>query len=228
MCAEILCSMIFPMRWSHLYIPVLPLFLSPMLDAPMPYLIGVSRENFPSAVGDICDETVVVDLDRNLITMGTQTPDLPILPQRRKLKLEAALEKHAGQVFWKARGLTKANADAVRLSGDENAIEEMLGKANVMWDEQLCSMDEAFYLAHSPDSMSILYDKDDIPQKQSRWDAVQEAFLRFYVAMLKVCPPKNTALIVIYTLSQLLAFARRTTGNIFQPRRLNKIHGALQ
>ena len=184
-CAEILCSMIFPMRWSHLYIPVLPRFLTPMLDAPMPYLCGISRENFPYAVGDISDETVVVDLDRNLITTGTQAPDLPILPQRRKLKLEAALEKHAGQVFWKARGLTKSNVESVRLSGDEYAAEEMLGRANAVWDEQLGSMDEAFYLAHSPDSMSILYDKDDISLKQSRWDAVQEAFLRFYVAMLK-------------------------------------------
>ena len=184
-CAEILCSMIFPMRWSHLYIPVLPRFLTPMLDAPMPYLCGISRENFPHAISDISDETVVVDLDRNLITTGTQAPELPILPQRRKLKLEAALEKHAGHVFWKARGLTKSRVESVRLSGDENAIEEMLGRANAVWDEQLCSMDEAFYLAHSPDSMSILYDKDDISLKQSRWDAVQEAFLRFYVAMLK-------------------------------------------
>lgn len=30
-CAEILCSLLFPMQWSHLYIPVLPRFLSPML-----------------------------------------------------------------------------------------------------------------------------------------------------------------------------------------------------
>ena len=185
-CAEILCSMIFPMRWSHLYIPVLPKFLTPMLDAPMPYLCGISRENFPYAVADISDETIVVDLDRNLITMGLHTPDLPILPQRRKLKLEAALEKHAGEVFWKARGLSKASVESVRLSGDENAIEEMLGRANAVWDEQLCAMDEAFYLAHSPDSMSILFDKDDVPQKPSRWDSIQEAFLRFYVAMLKV------------------------------------------
>jgi hypothetical protein len=99
-----------------------------MLDAPMPYLCGISRENFPYAVGNISDETVVVDLDRNLITMGAQTPDLPILPHRRRMKLEAALEKHAGEIFWKSRGLTKANVEDVRLSGDENAIEEMFGR----------------------------------------------------------------------------------------------------
>jgi len=186
-CAEILCSMLFPMRWSHLYIPVLPRFLTPMLDAPMPYLCGISRDIFPHAVGDISDETVVVDLDRNLVTLGTNTLDLPILSHRRKMKLESALENNAGDVFWNARGLTKSEVDAVRSSGDENALEKMLGMADAVWEEKISSMDDAFNLAHSPDSLSILYNQDDEPNnlKQSRWDLVQEAFLRFYVSMLK-------------------------------------------
>jgi DENN (AEX-3) domain/uDENN domain len=33
-CSEIVCSLLFPMRWSHLYIPLLPKMLCPMLDAP--------------------------------------------------------------------------------------------------------------------------------------------------------------------------------------------------
>lgn len=33
-CAEILCSLLYPMKWSHLYVPLLPRFLCPMLDAP--------------------------------------------------------------------------------------------------------------------------------------------------------------------------------------------------
>jgi hypothetical protein len=33
-CSEILCSLLYPMKWSHLYVPLLPKFLCPMLDAP--------------------------------------------------------------------------------------------------------------------------------------------------------------------------------------------------
>jgi hypothetical protein len=33
-CSEILCSLLYPMKWSHLYVPLLPRFLCPMLDAP--------------------------------------------------------------------------------------------------------------------------------------------------------------------------------------------------
>eukprot|EP00579_Thalassiosira_antarctica_P018156 CAMPEP_0201946278 /NCGR_PEP_ID=MMETSP0903-20130614/54338_1 /ASSEMBLY_ACC=CAM_ASM_000552 /TAXON_ID=420261 /ORGANISM="Thalassiosira antarctica, Strain CCMP982" /LENGTH=1570 /DNA_ID=CAMNT_0048489375 /DNA_START=394 /DNA_END=5106 /DNA_ORIENTATION=- len=185
-CGEILCSMLFPMRWSHLYIPCLPRFLTPMLDAPMPYLCGISREIFPLAVADISDETVVVDLDRNVITMGKHTPEVPFLPHRRKLKLEATLEKHAGDVFWKARGLTTLEVEQARLSGDENELARMLGTADAVWDEKICAMDDAFKLSHGPDSMNILYsDGLDADRNQSRWDAVQEGFLRFYASMLK-------------------------------------------
>lgn len=153
----------------------------------MPYLIGISRENFPYAVGDISDETVVVDLDRNVITMGDRTPELPIIPQRRKMKLEETLEKHAGDVFWNARGLTTSEVEQARLDGDENLLDKLLGMADSVWDEKICTMDEAFVQAHAPDSMSLVY-SDTVTGAdagQSRWDAVQEAFLRFYVSMLK-------------------------------------------
>ncbi|KAL9180662.1 hypothetical protein ACHAXT_011115 [Thalassiosira profunda] len=188
-CSEILCSLLFPMRWSHLYIPVLPRSLCPMLDAPMPYLCGISRENFPYAVEDISDETVVVDLDRNVITLGPNTADLPPLPQNRRKKLEAALKANAGEVFWEARNLAKADVLRVRASGDERTLGTMLDKAGAVWEERVQTRDEAFSLAHTPDSVSMEFDEDanvyDKEPKQSRWDAVQEAFLRFYVSLLQ-------------------------------------------
>ena len=48
-----------------------------MLDAPFSYLCGITRQNFADAVNDISDETIVVDLDQNLKTMGDCTPPLP-------------------------------------------------------------------------------------------------------------------------------------------------------
>jgi len=191
-CAEILCSLLFPMKWSHLYIPVLPRSLSPMLDAPMPYLCGISRANFPYAVQDIGDETVVVDLDRNVITVGPETPDLPPIPHKRRVKLEHALEAHAGDVFWNARGLTHEQAQAIRRKGSSAATEEMHANADALWYEKISTVDDAFSLAHAPDAANMMFTDDAnsgaddaLAGKQSRWDAVQEAFLRFYVAMLK-------------------------------------------
>merc|ERR1719401_1702854 len=189
-CAEILCSLLFPMKWSHLYIPVLPRSLCPMLDAPMPYLCGVSRSNFPYAVEDISDETVVVDLDRNVVSLGPATPDLPPLPHNRRRKLEEALKGNAGDVFWEARNLSKADVLGVRADGDEAALSAMLDRAGQVWEERASVRDDAFNLAHSPDSACVEFDdmanNGEAPlPKQSRWDAVQEAFLRFYVSLLQ-------------------------------------------
>ena len=191
-CGEILCSLLFPMKWCHLYIPVLPRSLSPMLDAPMPYLCGISRENFGYAVEDIGDETVVVDLDRNVITLGSDTPELPPLPHNRRKKLESTLKANVGDVFWEARNLSKAEVLRVRASGDEEKLSEMLDNAGKVWEEKVLTRDDAFNLAHAPDSASMKIDEDandDIAHgtvpKQSKWDAVQEAFLRFYCSVLQ-------------------------------------------
>ncbi|KAL7520492.1 hypothetical protein ACHAWX_005254 [Stephanocyclus meneghinianus] len=189
-CAEILCSLLFPMRWSHLYIPLLPLSLSPMLDAPMPYLCGISRENFECVVGDIGDETVVVDLDRNVITLGPDTPALPPIPHKQRVKLESALQKNVGDVFWSARGMSQDEVSKFRRSGNNPEIKEMHSNARSLWSEKIRATDDAFNLAHAPESTSIQYNEDarvgtNAFGKQSRWDAVQEAFLSFYADTLK-------------------------------------------
>jgi len=191
-CSEILCSLLFPMKWSHLYIPVLPRSLTPMLDAPMPYLCGISRENFGYAVEDISDETVVVDLDRNVITLGSDTQELPPLPHNRRKKLEATLKENVGDVFWQARNLSKAEVLKVRASGNDEALSSLLDDAGQVWEEKVQARDDAFNLAYAPDSVSMQIDEganDDIANgtipKQSKWDKVQEAFLRFYVSVLQ-------------------------------------------
>ena len=151
------------------------------------------------AVGDISDETIVVDLDQNVITTGPYTPELPPIPHRRRFKLESALEQHVGEVFWAARGLRRDQVDKVKNSKKPNARErlnDLLDNAEQSWQIRNKGFDEAFSLAYAPDSVSNL-DDDQLnnspsevgdnksSDEQSQYDAVQEAFLRFYVAALK-------------------------------------------
>ena len=183
-CSEILCSLLFPMKWSHLYIPVLPLVASGMLDCPMPYLCGISRENFAYAVEDISDETVVVDLDRNVISLGSDTPELPSLPHNRRMKLEETLREHVGHVFWEARNISEDEVVDARTNGNEDELKE---RTQQLWEEKVQTRDDAFNLAHAPDSASMQVDEDanDSNIAVSKWDAVQEAFLRFYASVLQ-------------------------------------------
>lgn len=185
-CAEILCALLFPLQWSHLYIPLLPKFLSPMLDAPVPYLVGVGRENWISAKQNLNEETIVVDLDTNEVTFGRYAPPFPTAPTKKWGKLKAALEEGGGEVFWKTRGLETEYRQMLKGKMSVRHLNKLRdSRGMVGWKEKLRGYDDAFNLAYTPDSLHISYAETNQQNELSRWEKVQESFLRFFVSTLK-------------------------------------------
>lgn len=75
-------NLIYPLKWTGVFIPVLPARLIQTLEAPCPYIIGIERR-----YGDIeypSDDFVLVDLDKDVIESTTAPFCLP-RQQRRKL-----------------------------------------------------------------------------------------------------------------------------------------------
>lgn len=181
-CAEILCSLLFPFRWSHLYVPLLPRMLCPMLDAPMPYLCGVVRENWLHAQQFVAADTIVVDLDSNSIIMGEMVPPVPSMPQRKWTKLKTTLQETAGHVYWRARGVEKEYRAMMMKKPSKRTMH--IAGAGKQWNEKLNGLDHAFNLAYTPDSPNLL--NDTMPEdEQNMWERVQDGFLRFFVAVMK-------------------------------------------
>ncbi|KAF2863993.1 DENN-domain-containing protein [Piedraia hortae CBS 480.64] len=81
-CAAI-TTLLYPLRWTGVLIPVLPARLVQALEAPCPYIAGVERryEKLELPEEDIC----LVDLDENVIEADAPPVSLP-RPQRRKLQ----------------------------------------------------------------------------------------------------------------------------------------------
>jgi hypothetical protein len=198
---EIFLSLLFPMRWSHAYIPVLPHFLIPILSAPMPFLCGIHKANLADALYDLSRDCVLVDLDKNTVTLGPDTPALPPLPPQCDARLRSELEANTGMIFREARSLTKHDD-----YGDSGAHLPTHVKlmAEAMWESKLCLADEAFHLAFTPeesrknhlngndasgldtsDNQAILAVDGGHSRKQSDWDATQEAFLDTFVYLLR-------------------------------------------
>ncbi|GMH67351.1 hypothetical protein TrRE_jg8668 [Triparma retinervis] len=155
-CCEILSSLLFPMSWTHCYIPCLPNYLLPVLSAPMPYFCGIDKADLSEAMYEVSNECVVVDLDLGTLKMGAATPKLPTLPSKRRAKLERELTSRAGKLFQTAR---------------EGRMETVK------------RMDDAFYVAVTPED--ITEDDGEEMKERGDWDSVQEAFFRFYIALLK-------------------------------------------
>jgi pentatricopeptide repeat protein len=207
---EIFLSLLFPMRWSHAYIPVLPHFLIPILSAPMPFLCGIHKSNLADALYDLSRDCVLVDLDKNTVTLGPDTLALPPLPPVQEAALRSQLERNVGMVFREVRSLTRT--DDYSDSG-QNLHGHIKLMAEAMWESKLMLYDEAFHLIFTPEQLrkNLLNGNDNSGMEktdssrtislsattvtqsqrnnesrvQSPWDAVQEAFLDTSVYLLR-------------------------------------------
>ena len=75
-----LCAILFPFTWQHVYIPILPARLLDILQAPVPFLMGIDEEVLALAERQnlIPNEVVQVDLDQNAIMCdGATKPRVP-------------------------------------------------------------------------------------------------------------------------------------------------------
>ena len=88
-----LTSLLYPLTWAGVLIPVLPSRLIQALEAPCPYIVGVERRYEKLELPD--DDFCLVDLDENSIESTAPPISLP-RPQRRKLQalLLAAASHH--------------------------------------------------------------------------------------------------------------------------------------
>eukprot|EP01105_Mastigella_eilhardi_P008341 TRINITY_DN202_c0_g1_i1.p1 TRINITY_DN202_c0_g1~~TRINITY_DN202_c0_g1_i1.p1 ORF type:complete len:1398 (-),score=312.11 TRINITY_DN202_c0_g1_i1:397-4590(-) len=73
---ECLAQLLFPLRWVHVFITLLPESLGEFLHSPMPFLIGMPAActNFYRCSG-VLEELVYVDLDSSTVTLPTNVPD---------------------------------------------------------------------------------------------------------------------------------------------------------
>ncbi|KAI1101901.1 DENN-domain-containing protein [Jackrogersella minutella] len=85
-----LVSLMYPLTWASIFIPILPARLISALDAPCPYIVGIERRYDNIALPD--DDYVLVDLDRDTI----ESPTLPVrLPKQHRRKLVSLLQHGA-------------------------------------------------------------------------------------------------------------------------------------
>ena len=82
-----LISLLFPLCWKHVLIPILPKTMIDVLDAPVPFLIGIETFILKEDLVDIPQEVYRVDLDNGSISLRDPKPKIPskefkILKQR--------------------------------------------------------------------------------------------------------------------------------------------------
>lgn len=80
-----LASLLYPLTWASIFIPILPARLISALDAPCPYIVGIERRYDNIALPD--DDYVLVDLDKDTIDSTAFPVRLPKQHRRKLLSL---------------------------------------------------------------------------------------------------------------------------------------------
>ena len=84
-----LMSFIFPFNWKHTLIPILPEEMIDVLDAPLPFLIGVEASVLNE---DSCyDDVTVVYLDSNQVVSNEKILETVKMPQKELRTLKEKL-----------------------------------------------------------------------------------------------------------------------------------------
>ncbi|KAJ4797224.1 stomatal cytokinesis defective / SCD1 protein (SCD1) [Rhynchospora pubera] len=73
--SEAICHLIYPLRWQHVYIPLIFFSGIDYIDAPTPYMMGL--HSGVDTYGITMDGVVVVDLEYNRITTTEEIPQIP-------------------------------------------------------------------------------------------------------------------------------------------------------
>ncbi|RWS17201.1 DENN domain-containing protein 4C-like protein, partial [Dinothrombium tinctorium] len=91
--AEAVTSLIFPFRWQCPYIPLCPLGLCDVLNAPLPFIVGVDSRYFD--MYEPPNDVICVDLDTNSIYLSEHKRmlNVKLLPKRPSRILKSTLEK---------------------------------------------------------------------------------------------------------------------------------------
>lgn len=68
--AEAICTLLYPFRWQHPYVPVLPRYLLDYLQAPLPYILGLHSSWLPMSMEtSLPEHLVLVDCDCGCVTI---------------------------------------------------------------------------------------------------------------------------------------------------------------
>lgn len=80
-----LASLLYPLKWASIFIPVLPARLISALEAPCPYIVGIERRYEGIELPE--DDYVLVDLDKDTIDATSQPHRLPKQHRRKLMSL---------------------------------------------------------------------------------------------------------------------------------------------
>jgi hypothetical protein len=108
-----LTSLLFPFKWMHVLIPILPDDMGQFLECPFPFLIGMEKRLYDKAKDEVPDDVIIINLDRGHMKI---IEAMPKMPQKEYKALSVRVRKASSDLY-----LTSTGKDRER---DLKAVED--------------------------------------------------------------------------------------------------------
>ncbi|XP_059826005.1 DENN domain-containing protein 4C isoform X2 [Hypanus sabinus] len=128
--AEAVVTMIFPFHWQCPYIPLCPLSLAGVLNAPIPFIVGVDSRYFD--LNDPPVDVVCVDLDTNTIYLSDD---------RKNLTWKQLPKKPGKNLFSSLVSLQNQLSLIHRRAQEGSAVEMTPIEADFSWHKKMISLE---------------------------------------------------------------------------------------
>ncbi|XP_014673165.1 PREDICTED: DENN domain-containing protein 1A-like [Priapulus caudatus] len=135
-------SLLYPMHWQHIFIPVLPMHLKDYLTAPMPFIIGVPTLVMEKALKTELGDAFVLDLDTN--QLESHFDDVENMPGEVVSSLKRRL-KDPNNSFGDGLARSFLHAMVLLIGGYRDALRFRPGEV-ISFDEDLFLQSRPAYL----------------------------------------------------------------------------------
>ena len=132
--SESLLSLLFPFVWQGAYIPIMPASMTDILDAPVPFLVGLHSDYLKTTKAHLRPKGVIyVDLDDDVVHLGFDDEGrhkrvCTKMPEREVGKLKDKLTEHGGGTYLPHPGgggrITTGNDEVLPMSMREPYAED--------------------------------------------------------------------------------------------------------
>ena len=78
---ESLRSLIYPLKWSHVFVPVVPALLLDLIQAPVPFILGMLSDHIKEYPYDFLKDVVIINCDAGFVDtsrLGVKLPSFPL------------------------------------------------------------------------------------------------------------------------------------------------------
>lgn len=199
MACETLSACLWPLKWHHVYIPVLPARLASFLQAPVPFMVGATPDVLKAAGEDVPTDVARVNLDENVVIVEARALSSLRLPPRAKRKLLGKLVQVCRPPSTSFITPSAVSALGQSVGGLGSAAALVTAFQLPPNPEEADRVSEAGYDSDGTEATDIGTSAEERASPLAQMTRVRSAFLRFFTSVferlqdLYVMPPANVS-----------------------------------